>query len=156
MSNPYKHSQSYKDPSLDAKHSWASPSGSVGKESVGALVRRVGFFWGGGSPVQTTAEIESVKPYFSKIYFSQIYFLVAVNSHACLSVASLADMHLMGHASHRDTHLISVHFTGRSPWRLALEAQVWHAERTSFRFRLHDRFVTAVAPHFGCRRPPAL
>jgi hypothetical protein len=44
---------------------------------------------------------ESVKTQFSKIYFSQICFLMAMNSHTCLSGASHADMHLTGYISHR-------------------------------------------------------
>ena len=35
-----------------------------------------------------------VSTQFSKIYFSQMYFLMAMNSHTCLSGASHADMHL--------------------------------------------------------------
>ena len=44
---------------------------------------------------------ESVKTQYSKIYFSQIYFLMAMNSHTCLSGASHADMDLTGYISHR-------------------------------------------------------
>ena len=37
----------------------------------------------------------------SKPYFSQMYFLMAMNSHTCLSGVSHADMHLTGYISHR-------------------------------------------------------
>jgi hypothetical protein len=72
---------------------------------------------------------ESVKTQFSKIYFSQIYFLTAMNSHACLSGASLADTHITGYVSYRACISLDVHLLGRAhhrhvshgraPWRHA-------------------------------------
>src|SRR3984885_12234829 len=60
---------------------------------------------------------ESVKTQFSKIYFSQTYFLMAMNSHACLSGVSLADMYLTGYISHRIRISLGVRLTGRASYR---------------------------------------
>jgi hypothetical protein len=54
---------------------------------------------------------------FSKIYFLQTYFLMAMNSHACLSGVSLADMYLTGYISHRIRISLGVRLTGRASYR---------------------------------------
>src|ERR1700733_2704113 len=58
---------------------------------------------------------ESVKTQFSKIYFSQTYFLMAMNSHACLSGVSLADIYLTGYISHRIRISLGIYLTKRAP-----------------------------------------
>jgi hypothetical protein len=55
----------------------------------------------GQAQVRRKLGSESVKTQFSKINFLQMYFLMAMNSHICLSGASHADMHLTGYISHR-------------------------------------------------------
>jgi hypothetical protein len=51
--------------------------------------------WGRRDPMRRKLGSERVKT-----LFFVMYFLIAMNSHACFSGASLADMHLAGYASH--------------------------------------------------------
>jgi hypothetical protein len=53
-----------------------------------------------------------------------MYFLMAMNSHACLSGASLADMHLTGYVSHRVCMSLDVHLSGRASLRTCISQDV--------------------------------